>query len=76
MRCWGDRESFNFMIEHLFVQILWERVRLALMMFDEKLGGALRFFLWQAVEAKVQRGAILPRRKDVQLMDDWVWKAQ
>ena len=77
MRCWGDCESYDFAMEHLFVQILWERVRLAVMMLDEKLGGVVIFCSWwQAVAATVQRGIILPRRNKVHPMNDWAWKAR
>ena len=64
MRCWGDWESFDFAMEHLFVHILWERMRLAVMMLDEKLAGVVIFCSWwQAFAVTVQRGVILPRRK-------------
>ena len=71
MRCWGFLGSFDFAMEHLFVQILCERARLAVMMVEEKLGGVRIFCsLWQADAAIVHSGVILLRRKEVHPMDD------
>ena len=76
-RCWGDWESFDFAMEHLSVQILWDKVRLAVTMLDEKLDRVMALCSWwQAVAATVQRGVILPRRKEVKLIDDLAWKAR
>ena len=71
MRCWEVLGYFDLAMEHLFVQILCERVRLAVMMVEEKLGGVRIFCsLWQEDAAIVHSGVILPRRKEVHRMDD------
>ena len=57
MRCWGVLESLDLTMVHRFVHILWERVRLALTMLDEKFGRVLiRCSWWHVIKATVQRG--------------------